>query len=66
VEDSAPQVHNRLSNVNFAFCVCGGGGPAIFPVYPDVDSMCGIVIYYISLDLRHIALLVASLVVAKN
>jgi len=34
----APQVHSRVSNVNFVFF--GEGAPEIFTVCPDVDSMC--------------------------
>ena len=81
VWDSAPYFHSSVSNVNF---VLWRGGPEIFPVCPDVDSMCWMCNYrnifiigrqkslkvhlllFIFLVLRHINLLVAGLVVARN
>ena len=39
-----PYFHSGVSNVNFVLWRGGGGGgggcPEIFPVFPDVDSMC--------------------------
>ena len=41
VWDSAPYFHSSVSNVNFVLWKGGGGGgPEIFPLCPDDDSMC--------------------------
>ena len=47
VWDFAPQVHSRVSNINFILLglgLGGGGNPEIFPVCSDVNSMCCICI----------------------
>jgi hypothetical protein len=46
VWDSAPYFHSSVSNVNF---VLWRRGPEIYPVCPDVDSMCWIFNYRIIL-----------------